>query len=118
VKTILADFDRAFVDHWEIYEGVLSEKNGRNTPARRSRDELWGRFRGNQIAYTEHHVRRNYAYSDGRLAAALEWLLLYNRLTATSEALVRRFPSLFPPEVVDMAEQTMKRLEAMAAKRT
>jgi hypothetical protein len=107
---------RAFVEHWEVYEGVLSDKNEKKTEARRSRAGL-GRFGGNQIAYTEHRVRRNYAYSDSQLAAALKWLLVYNKLEATSEALVRRFPSLFPPEVVDMAEQTMARLTAMAAKR-
>jgi len=111
-----ADFSRAFVEHWEIYEGVLSEHNGKRTPATRSRQEL-ARFGGNQIAYTEHHVRRNRAYSNSELARVLELLLLYDQLDGTSERLVQRFPSLFPPEVVDMADHTIKRLKAMAAKR-
>ena len=39
------DFNRAFVEHWEIYEGVISEKNGRNTPARRMRIPLMSPLR-------------------------------------------------------------------------
>ena len=77
-----------------------------------------GRFRSNQIAYTEHHVWRNRNYADRPLVAALRWLIMYERLDATSEPLVLRFPGLFPQEVAEMAAHTIALLQVMAAKRS
>jgi hypothetical protein len=109
-------FNEAFTEHWKLYESVLSDKNERKTRANYSKRELYGTHRGDRIAYTQRHVLRNHGYSDNELSHVLAWLIGYDRLELTSEALVLRFPRLFSDGVVEAATQTMERLKALAGR--